>query len=569
MKQKNKDEFNCIKGYTQCIQWNLGDIPSLGISNGDYMDDMIYAIVQKLCDLSDPLDLSTLSLQCLIDKLNNTEPVPRTIQTIFQLLIDNECSLKDLIDNLQAQINDINSSGLVLNLRCLAQYDVYGNPLPYDIKSVLQSLIDEVCLLKDEVIHLNNIVADLQVQINNIDVTPFELPIITTCISANKSLDVSVKDVATSLCNLRNATGTEVQIQSAMAQQCSNFNNQFGNISGWNPAPINLAQSYSNLELAFCDLLGRVIVMETTCCGPTCDKIKIGFGVEVDRDLKEITFNFTSGAGTYIPFGFYDCGSSITITDEQGNVATPTITTITQEGSISGISYASLTGKIFFVSIKTKFCLKDREGNLILTCQDCLNKTIDISMECPVCKVCVVGDKIYPDGYVDIIYKLGAMYSSLRIFNGQCNYLPSDAVVTAINRYHNAVESSDCLDTSQVEVSKCYVLQWSFTSNSDGRTEAWEDSNADNLINKLFVGGSSYTINSGIQAPGIVKDFIIANINSAIMGDVTATNTAIAGDRVVAEVRFRSFPSIIDTIYLTTTVDTVTGIRVYPVAVDC
>ena len=170
MKKKNKIEFNCVKSFPQCIQWNLGDIPSLGIVNGDYLDEMIYAIVNKLCDLSDPLDLSTLSLQCLIDKLDITEPTPRNIQTIFQLLINNDCSLKDLIDNLQDQINDINTSTLVLDLKCLAQFDVYGNPLPYDLKSVLQSLINEVCSLRTEVNYLNVVVVDLQTQINNINV---------------------------------------------------------------------------------------------------------------------------------------------------------------------------------------------------------------------------------------------------------------------------------------------------------------------------------------------------------------------------------------------------------------
>src|SRR5690606_37235036 len=138
--------------------------------------------------------------------------------------------------------------------------------------------------------------------------------------------------------------------QTAMANQCSNFNSEFGTIPGCNVSPVNLAQSYSNLELAFCDVLGRLKVMETTCCGPTCDKIKLGFSVEVDKELKTIKFCFNSGAGTFIPHGFYDCGSVITITDESGNLATPQSTVIIQDGCIENISYSSLTGKIFIVS---------------------------------------------------------------------------------------------------------------------------------------------------------------------------------------------------------------------------
>jgi len=473
---------------------------------------MVYAIVAKLCECCGEIDLTDLSLQCLIDKLGNTDPVPRTLISVLQLIIDNECTLKDLIDNLQAQIDDISNDTLVLDLKCLAKFDVYGNPLPYDLHSVLQDLITELCLIKEEVIRLGLVVIDLQTQIDNINIVPYELPTITTCISANKKLDVAVKDVATSLCSLRNATGTEVQIQTAIANQCANFNAQFGNIVGWNPSPINLAQSYSNLELAFCDVLGRLIIMETTCCGPTCEKIKLGFTVEVDRDLKQMTFCFTSGAGTFIPFGFYDCGSVITITDEQGNVSTPASTVITQDGCISGISYASLVGKVFTVSIKTKFCLKDREGNLILTCQDCLNKTIDISMECPVCKVCVVADKNAVNAYIDIIYKLNGQYILLKIFADQCNYIPSDAIIVAIDRYNTAVEVSDCLDTTQIEVTKCYQINWILQDDGGSTNDAWDEARQSITVAAFWFNGQRYPIN--LDAEDI--DGIVNSINLQI-----------------------------------------------------
>lgn len=570
MKKKNREEFNCIKSYPQCIQWNLGDIPSLGIENGDYLDTMVYAIANKLCDCCGETDLSGLSLQCLVDKLGVTEPVPRTIVTVLQLLIDNDCTLKDLIDNLQDQINDINQTNLVLDLKCLAEFDVYGNPLPYDLQSVLQKLISELCLLKDEVIRLGAVVIDLQDQIDAINIVPYELPTITTCVSANKKLDISVKDVATSLCSLRNATGTEVQLQSAMAFQCANFNQQFGTIVGWNPAPVNLAQSYANLEIAFCDVLNRLIIMEQTCCGPTCDKIKIGFGVEVDKDLKELTFCFTSGAGTYIPFGFYDCGSVITITDEEGNVATPQSTVITQEGCISGISYSSLVGKIFTVSIKTRFCLKDRDGNIILTCQDCLNKTIDTSAECPVCKVCVESDKTATNAYVDILYMLGTQYTSVRIPTGQCNYIPSDAIVVGINRMNGGIEQSDCLDTTNTEEIKCYTLSWAVTDNGNSQTEAWDNHGYNNKIVSLTALGNTYTLNTDIYHPEDIATFINASgaMNSVILN---ATSFSIAMANLYSKgFTFRTLPSIAENFYLSTNdVSGISLMRIYPVAIPC
>lgn len=382
MKNKNKQDINCVKSFPRCIQWNLGDIPSLGINDGDYLDDLIYAIVNELCTLSDPLDLSTLSLQCLIDKLDVTEPTPRTIQTVFQLLIDNDCSLKDLIDNLQEQINNINGSTLVLDLKCLATFDGFGNPLPYNEQTVLQKLINELCALKDQIAYLNIVVVDLQTQINNINVTPYTLPTVTTCISAGRRLDLSSQDIATSLCNLKNATGTEIQLQSAVGQQCSNFNTEFGDISGFILNPSNLAQSYSNLQLAFCNVLSRLIAIEKTCCAPSCDKIKIGFIYNFDYESRELTLSFTSGSGMVIPSGFEDCGSEFTIKDCSGDVILTSTQPIVMDGDLIFILPSGICINNLNISIKTKFCLKDNNENVILTCRDCYSKDITIQSEC-------------------------------------------------------------------------------------------------------------------------------------------------------------------------------------------
>lgn len=404
MKKKNKQEFDCVKSFPQCIQWNLGNIPSLSIVNGDYLDDIVYAVVNKLCELSDPLDVSSLSLQCLIDKLDNTEPTPKTIQTILQLVIDNECTLKDLIDNLQSQINDISGSTLTLNLKCLAQYDVYGNPLPYDTKSVLQSLINELCILKTQVAYLSTVVVDLQNQIDAIDVTPYVLPTVTNCISTSKRLDLSLGEVATSLCNLRTATGTESQLQIAIGNQCSNFNTQFSTITGWNSSPSNLAQSYSNLELAFCNLLTRVIAIEQTCCAPSCDKIKIGFNHSYDYDTRELTLSFTSGAGTIIPSGFEDCGSEFTIKNCSGDVILVSVQPIAADAELVFVLPQGSCIDDLTISIKTKFCLFDIE-TVILTCRDCVSKDIKIQGEC-----CVLTNTNEED--VVLIYEITAVSST-------------------------------------------------------------------------------------------------------------------------------------------------------------
>lgn len=384
MKQKNTIESNCITSYTQCIQWNLGDIPSLGIKNGDYLDTLVYAIANKICECCGDTDLSTLSLQCIYDKILIEEPpIPAapTLLQILQLLINSNCRLRDLIQAIQDQIDDINNDNLVLDLKCLAKVDGFGNPLPYDLKSVLQDLITEVCKLRDEVDLLNLTVVDLQNQINNLVIVPYVLPTVTTCISPSRRLDLSSGDIATSLCNLRNVTGTEVQIQSAISQQCSNFNSEFGSITGWILSPSNLAQSYSNLELAFCDVLTRLIAMEQTCCAPLCENIKIGFIHSYDNDLHELTLSFTSGAGTSIPSGFIDCGSEFTIKGCDGTVILTSVQPISNDADLIFVLPLGICINTLTISIKTKFCLSDNEV-VILTCRDCYSKEIEIQDVC-------------------------------------------------------------------------------------------------------------------------------------------------------------------------------------------
>ena len=183
------------------------------------------------------------------------------------------------------------------------------------------------------------------------------------------------------MCNLRAATGSESQIQTAIGNQCSNFNEQFGDIPGWILNPSNLAQSYSNLELAFCNVLSRLIAIEQTCCAPTCDKIKIGFTSSFDFDTRELTLSFTSGAGTVIPSGFEDCGSEFIFTDCSGSVVLTSIQPITNGADLVFVLPTGICLSTLSISIKTKFCLLDGDS-ILLTCRDCYNKDINIQDEC-------------------------------------------------------------------------------------------------------------------------------------------------------------------------------------------
>jgi hypothetical protein len=379
MKDKNKKDFGCVKSFPQCIQWNLGDIEVLDIKNGDYLDEIIFAIACKIKEVTEPLDLSTVSIQCILDKFDAVEPATKTIQTILKLIIENECKLKDLIDALQDQING-DSPALILNLRCLAEEDAYGNTLPYNEQTVLQSLINEVCSLKDSVSYLNSKAIDLQNQIDAI--VPYTEPNVTSCLYTSRPLSQAVGIISNNFCDFTTKIGTTNQIDTAIGKQCSSLNALFSGDPNFIQIPVTLAESNNNQWMAICNILNRVAAIEATCCAPSCDKIKLGFIYSYDYESRELTLSFTSGSGTFIPTGFVDCGSEFTIKNCTGDIIVTSLQPIENNADLifilpSGVCIDTLT-----ISIKTKFCLSDSNNQVIITCRDCFTKTINIQGEC-------------------------------------------------------------------------------------------------------------------------------------------------------------------------------------------
>ena len=119
MEKKNSKKYDCIKTNVTCVEWNLPPIPCLGIETGDMLDDVTFAIVDKLCNSIGSTDLSEIDLQCILDRLDLTEPSTRTIASLLQLAFDNDCRLYDLIQEVRDLIT--NDTPLSLDLKCLAQ----------------------------------------------------------------------------------------------------------------------------------------------------------------------------------------------------------------------------------------------------------------------------------------------------------------------------------------------------------------------------------------------------------------------------------------------------------------
>lgn len=376
MTPKNYYTKGCASATTtDCITWQGPDIECLGIVHGMDMTEVTYAVSCAICQLIDNQDVTNIDLSCLINNASVNEE-DKNVRLILELLLENQCSLKELIDNIDGSSSSVS---LTLNLKCLKKYDEFENEIPQDLNQTLQSIVNQVCTNKDNISDLYNITTDLQNQIDNLPdpPDPYTEPIITTCVTTARPLSDTVIDVTTDYCNYKAAFGTPAQAQSALTKQCSNLNAELGSELGWNATPQNLAQTVSNMWITICNLRNRIIAMEQTCCAPSCDKIKIAFSADIDYDNGEVTLNFTSGAGTTIPSAFEDCGTVLTIIDKNNFSKTFSDLGIAQGVSVGPLDLSGLAAGTLTFSFKTKFCLKDNTGSVILTCQDCVSQEVE------------------------------------------------------------------------------------------------------------------------------------------------------------------------------------------------
>lgn len=394
MKPLSKKDSPCTEiGYSDCVKWTGPDIACLGICTGESVTETVAAIAEKVCELVDATNLEDLDLHCLIDLCGEC-PEQKSLKNILQLLLDNQCKLKQLIDAAGGSSSE--ETTLNLNLKCLRKFDEFENEIPQDLNQTLQSLINEVCLHKTKLSQIEGRVNDLQQQIDNIDVTPeAPEPVITTCLTSPKPVSQAVVAIAGDICDFKSKVGTGPQIQTAISKQCRDLVSEIGSMEGFILQPQNLAQSFNNLWLAYCNLLDRVKNIENNCCKVTCKDIVIALDVKPNSDGDAITVKFSEFLGTFIPDGFEDCGSVLTITDIDGNHVEYPIE-VSSNGTQGEFSFAGLnTSGVMTASVNAKLCSET------LSCEKCVAKQFIPTSGCPVCAITASGRT----GSVTIVYQ--------------------------------------------------------------------------------------------------------------------------------------------------------------------
>lgn len=387
---------NCIPTPSSCVEWNGGSIEYLGICDGDSLNTLLWELITKLEEIAGE-DLSEFDIDALLDICNQQAPSEITIISILTLLKNNQVCLKDFIDTLNDKLNELfSNTGVNVNLKCYSEFDNLGNALSITRDQLDQLIIDNLCNHKLRIETLEGKVINLQSQIDNLNNTQTveELSFATCVNPVSLPTSTQVINLANAFCNLEVATGDPTDIATALANTPGDLNAEFGLIPGWILAPANWTQNYGNLLLEVENLRQRIIFMEENCCASTCEDVGIGYNVVYNEDGDGVILRFTSGAGTKIPSGFTDQGSTGTITDIDGNQVEFNLT-ISNNAEVEVIvSTLNLEGDL---TINVTGII----GTDTLTCEKCFSRVIKANSRCAFCTIVNTGTEdivlIYDD----------------------------------------------------------------------------------------------------------------------------------------------------------------------------
>lgn len=357
------------------MRWDGPNIPCLNLCEGDNINNVVYEIATKVCKLVDDYqDLATLDYSCIIDLCNNnacadlSNPEKVSIKGIMQVLLNNDCKLIELIESVQSNIDQVQNNNLVfeLDLKCLepALISICKSTTNYSLNDLLQAMINVICMNNTTLTTLINNSEALTIQTENlveaVENNTYEEPMVSSpCINDGVALLHSqfTVEVANAICDLLGLIGTSGEVATALsANLTSNLNN-------------NLAQNEYNQWQFIQSLIDRITVLENGCCKHSCEDISLGFETVYNNVDDTYTTYFNYGTGTNIPPYFNDCGSTITISDEDGVSVTSPIN-ITNS-TVLTLAHTALSPSMA-KTITVNSCLTD--GNI--TCTQ--NITIEI-----------------------------------------------------------------------------------------------------------------------------------------------------------------------------------------------
>ncbi len=383
---------DCIPTPSSCVIWNGGDIPFLGVCDGDCLNHLMIEIIEEIQRVAGK-DLSTFDITSLLAVCDKEAPEDVTLLSILALLRDNQLCLKVFIDELEAQLQKLfEGQNVKINLKCYTGLNGLG--LSITREQLDQLIINVLCDHQNSLDSADATIKRLQEAINEARRnTRLEEVQVATCINLSSlPLSLQVQNTSQELCNYLLVVGTAADIATALALTPTDLNPEFGTITGWINSPVLWSEYYSNVLLEVQSLRERITDIENTCCAVTCDEVVIAFSVIFNEDNTGIILRFTRGAGMVLPKGFEDCGSTGTITDSSGNVQEFDLA-ITMGGTVE-VPLEGLVGiGDLEVNISAKICNSEKG----IECHKCVTQTL---AQGP-CDFCV----LTAGGNVTVVYK--------------------------------------------------------------------------------------------------------------------------------------------------------------------
>ena len=132
---------------SNCIRYEGPPVPLLNICPGDTITETQQAIITKLLELAEGagINLEAVNLKNCRYLLDKHPAGKKTLHSLFQLLVDASCLLKQDLDQLRKIIAD-SGTNISFDLGCI-------EPIPgkSDANKVIQALINTVCKLSQKV----------------------------------------------------------------------------------------------------------------------------------------------------------------------------------------------------------------------------------------------------------------------------------------------------------------------------------------------------------------------------------------------------------------------------------
>lgn len=313
----NNKQTSCDDYASSCVMWDGPNISMecLGVQiyQGESINSILYNSLKNLCNILERIDMDSVNVEC-IGNIINTD---RSINDVFNIIIDKMCLESDKINALESKYNEVLYADLPY---CLQEI---SDPLivtKLKLPEYYQKLALQICLYLTDIIALQTAVApssyiQTQLALLNTEITALcgaTTALVTpTCTNdpvANPGANPVKVELAydwleAAFCTFKNFTGTPTELAAAVARDCPNLGNlprltNTGNMSdipGWIDTPYSVADSMTNLWLTICDLRSAINNLQLGCCADSpCLSFNIGYTLVFNPNSLTVVFSTSS-----------------------------------------------------------------------------------------------------------------------------------------------------------------------------------------------------------------------------------------------------------------------------------